>query len=931
MADRLVVLHIDSQEFGGAEQSLINLGRALVQQPGWQPLVTYRTTPGTSMLVRAAERAGIETLGLPPAERALVGDVAELALALRRIGPAVFHAHLPWPDASRRALIAARIAGIPALVATCHLCGPVEPPLRRSLLRHTPVDRYVAVSMAVRDGLVGLGIDPRRISVIPNGIDLTATRPTVPDASGRPGVDVDTVAGRRPKRRPERRPVVVTAGRLTDQKAQRVLVEAVAELPGVELRIAGIGPLRDDLERLVAALGVGDRIRLLGFVEDVPTLLEQADVFALTSVNEGLPLVVLEAMAAGVPVVASRVGGIPEAVADGATGILVDPGDVSGTRDAIRRLIGDPDLAARLAQAARTRAEERFSLAAMVEDTMRVYEDVLGGRREHDRARAPSAARHATTSDHGPEAGPRTIESDAEARRNVRLRRADWRFLLPDPTPATGVSFAAGSLHRAAAVVAGRLLAPALPSTAADLVVLSDPTPDALRAAYDELRPGGVCYGEWRRLRPTGSRGVVTRLGNAGFVDARLYWPWPRLAAARAWLPLDSRAAIDTWIATRAPRSGAIARALQRAGWRVARLALATGFVAPIVTVARRPVGHGSVPALDAPSGNDPLVPWGLLVDGAAPRSGFLLIAGGSRTTNKVVGMTFEPDGGPRPHGVVKLSRTREAADGIRREAASLRLVETRRPSVRGVPRVGACEERNGIVALSESPLVGQALSSRLTVKTFAGRAEAVTDWLISLANGDQPADRGAARDVGPRMTALLSSFEGNFESVIDPAARRDCASRIASLPALPSVMEQRDMGPWNLVLTPEGLGVLDWESAEPDGLPVLDLAYFLAYAAFHVLGAMESGRYEEAYRSVRDPRTPVGGIARACLERYCDAVGVGASAVSALHLVTWMVHADSEMRRLVADAGGRPSIPALRGAIMQRLWTEELAVGAAQ
>jgi glycosyltransferase involved in cell wall biosynthesis len=172
---------------------------------------------------------------------------------------------------------------------------------------------------------------------------------------------------------------IVGVGRLAEQKDFATLISALALLPAgtARLRVLGEGPLRATLEAQTAALGLADSVELVGEVADVRSQLEQADVFALTSRWEGLPLSVLEAMAAGLPVVASAIDGIPEAVAEGETGYLTPPGEPRQVADALSRLAADPELRARLGAAGRHRAEERFSLPRWRSAHLDLYRELL--------------------------------------------------------------------------------------------------------------------------------------------------------------------------------------------------------------------------------------------------------------------------------------------------------------------------------------------------------------------------------------------------------------------------------------------------------------------------------------------------------------------------------------------------------------------------
>ena len=179
-----------------------------------------------------------------------------------------------------------------------------------------------------------------------------------------------------PRRGAHTAPVtLLSVGRLRAPKDFLTLVRAMAALePGAaRLRIAGDGPDRPALGAEIDRLGLGEHVELLGTRDDVPDLLAGSDVFVLSSDSEGLPMSVLEAMAAGLPVVASAVGGVPELVRDGETGALVRPRDSAALAGAIRRIVSDPALLDRLGDAGRQRVEQQFSLERFEREHLELY------------------------------------------------------------------------------------------------------------------------------------------------------------------------------------------------------------------------------------------------------------------------------------------------------------------------------------------------------------------------------------------------------------------------------------------------------------------------------------------------------------------------------------------------------------------------------
>jgi glycosyltransferase involved in cell wall biosynthesis len=186
---------------------------------------------------------------------------------------------------------------------------------------------------------------------------------------------------------------VLAVGALVGHKGHRHLVDAlpalVARVPGVRVVVAGEGPLRPDLEAQAGTLGVRDAFVLAGQVDDLPGWFHDVDVLAMPSTDEGLGTSVLDGMSAGVPVVASRAGGIPEMVRDGTEGLLVPAGDAAALAEALARVLTDDALRARLGAAARRRVDEAFHVDRMVEETLAVYRECLA---ERDASRSASGA-----------------------------------------------------------------------------------------------------------------------------------------------------------------------------------------------------------------------------------------------------------------------------------------------------------------------------------------------------------------------------------------------------------------------------------------------------------------------------------------------------------------------------------------------------------
>jgi len=275
----------------------------------------------------------------------------------------------------------ARLSGVPVVIASIRDRGPYLTPMQTRVQRYVCrlATRVLVNADTVKDWLLDQGYDPTRIVVIRNGVDLGRfEQPVDPDAIRRelglePGGQLVTVVSR-----------------LNYLKGIEYFLEAAAMLavrfPTLHFLVVGeAGPPDADyltvLTRLADRLGIRSRVRFTGLRSDVPAVLASSTVSVMPSLNEALSNVVLESMAAGVPTVATRVGGTPEAIVDGVTGLLVPPANAAAMAEAVARLLNDPELAAALGRAARRAIEERFSVGRMVDATAQLYVELLAEKR----------------------------------------------------------------------------------------------------------------------------------------------------------------------------------------------------------------------------------------------------------------------------------------------------------------------------------------------------------------------------------------------------------------------------------------------------------------------------------------------------------------------------------------------------------------------
>jgi L-malate glycosyltransferase len=367
--ERLKTLHINTERtWRGGEAQTLNLVRGLVRAGHAADLVCQ---PGSPLAERAAAQ-GITVLPLRMRGEADLVAAWRIRRALARSGHDLVHAHTSHAHALA---VLAALGRATKVIVSRRVDFSI---LRRASLGLSRLkyrygfDRIIAVSNAIKDVLVHDGVRPELITTVHSGVDPArfpeagAGAPFPADLPVRPG-DV----------------LVVNTAHLTPHKGQIHLVRAFAEVrraaPAARLLIVGQGELHGELAAEIERLGLGDRAFLTGFRADIGSILAHTTVFAMPSVEEGLGTAVLDAFLFGLPVVASRAGGIPEMVEDGRNGLLVPPADPPALAAAIVRLLADAPLRATLGQAARDTVRSSFTDEHMIRGTIAVYADVLAG------------------------------------------------------------------------------------------------------------------------------------------------------------------------------------------------------------------------------------------------------------------------------------------------------------------------------------------------------------------------------------------------------------------------------------------------------------------------------------------------------------------------------------------------------------------------
>lgn len=367
---------IGGGEFGGAEQHLLSLVKSL------DPV---QFSPHVAVFYEAEFAARVRECGVPvrvlgPGKSYLIlSGLTQVRQLIRTFHPAVIHTH------GVRANLVGRIAnlleGRPGkLITTVHSILALDYPVawKRWLFERLEnwtgrfVDHYILVSHAMEREFLAKGVAGERISVIHNAIDLPAERPRRPAYSPL----------REELHLPQGTVLVGTVARLHPVKGHLYLLQAITELvkecPDVHYVWIGGGEMRGELEEEVHRLGMQDWVHFLGVRQDVPQLLPQLDLFVLPSVSEGLSVAILEAMAAGVPVITTAVGGSPEIITDQIDGLLVPPRAPWALEQAIRNALEHPERMRKMGLAGQEKVYREFSTERLLHQTAAVYWQVAG-------------------------------------------------------------------------------------------------------------------------------------------------------------------------------------------------------------------------------------------------------------------------------------------------------------------------------------------------------------------------------------------------------------------------------------------------------------------------------------------------------------------------------------------------------------------------
>jgi len=373
---RVVTLIDTLSSAGGAERVAASLAIGL--DPERFERTVCATRAAKEFTARRVRAAGVRVVSLDRRSAVRLWDWRPLVSLLRREQIDVLHSHLFGSNVWGGVL--GRAAGVPVIVAHDHTWSFEGEPIRRFVDREVIArlaDVVLAVSREDRRRMIEIeGLDPRVVRFLPNGIAAAPPAP-VHDVRAELGI-------------PPKAPVVVAVTVLRPQKALGVLIDAAAllgpKVPGLRVLIAGRGTERQALERYVNERGLEHVVSFIGLRRDVPDLLAAADVAVSSSDYEGSPISIIEYLAAGKAVVATRVGGVPDIVEDGVHGLLVERRDPVALANALERLLRDPALRAEMGARGRERQQREFTIEAMVGRVEELYEELFlaskRGRRE---------------------------------------------------------------------------------------------------------------------------------------------------------------------------------------------------------------------------------------------------------------------------------------------------------------------------------------------------------------------------------------------------------------------------------------------------------------------------------------------------------------------------------------------------------------------
>ena len=359
-----IVYIINSLALGGAERLLLDLSRLLNKE---KFEISVCTVNGSGPLLPEFEKLNLKVKIFQKKTKLGLGVLWHIFKYLQEIKPQIVHTHLFAGDTWGR--IAAILARVPIIITTEHNLNLNESWLKKKikLVLSWFTDNIIAVSRGVKDYSVEIEkINPKKIAIIYNGIDLKKF-----SFRGYKPIELDKKIN------------AVVIARLEEQKGHKYLLDAMPKIcpkyPNFILNIIGIGSLMIDLKNQVERLGINNKVVFWEQQLEIEKILSQMDLFILPSVWEGLGIVILEAQAVGVPVLAAEVGGIKEIVINKQTGLLFPAKNSEAIFNSVDLLISNPEIAKNLITNAQKQVTERFSLEQMVNDYQNLYIELIKG------------------------------------------------------------------------------------------------------------------------------------------------------------------------------------------------------------------------------------------------------------------------------------------------------------------------------------------------------------------------------------------------------------------------------------------------------------------------------------------------------------------------------------------------------------------------
>ena len=348
---KVVHLETGTHLYGGALQLLY-----LVEGLAERGIRNLMVVPSGSALEKEAARRGLPARSIPMAGEADLTFPFRFRKLLREEAPDIVHLH-SRRGADTLGALSTKLAGIPTVLSR----RVDNPEAGWSLAaKYRLYDAVITISEAIRAVLIGQGVPPEKVRCVHSALDPTPHLGPCDRARFQEEFGLD--AGER---------VVGMAAQFIERKGHRFLLKAIPSVlrdhPDTRFLLFGQGALRGEMEASVREAGLEGKIVFPGFRDDLPSLLPCLDLLVHPATMEGLGIILLQASASGIPIVATRTGGIPEAVADGENGILVDPEDAEALSLAISTLLGDPVMAQRMGEAGRTLVRDSFSVERMVE------------------------------------------------------------------------------------------------------------------------------------------------------------------------------------------------------------------------------------------------------------------------------------------------------------------------------------------------------------------------------------------------------------------------------------------------------------------------------------------------------------------------------------------------------------------------------------